>query len=265
MVPGERVASDGLHRACRHRAAGARCRRTRKRSGSRVETAGLEPATSGSPSRRAAICAASRRRRAAGRVGRIRTAGLLVPNEARCQAARRPAGWTAQPYRPRWRFGPLPIWVLGADRGARTPTPLRAHGPEPCASASSARSASAGGRRRPPGRWLILRRDGARRLACSHSVVLNEPVGGPRSYPRGDSNPQSHRDWAGGMCLFCYSGWWAAREGVEPPHRAVTGRRTAGCATWHRCSPAARSRQRNHEQTQRRMDLHGVRRPIHTS
>jgi hypothetical protein len=117
----------------------------------------------------------------------------------------------------------------------------------------------------PAGRWLIVRRDGARRLACSHSVVLKEPVDGSRSYPRGDSNPQSHRVWAGGMCLFCYSGWWAAREGVEPPHRAVTGRRTAGCATWHRCSPAARSRQRNHEQTQRRIDLHGVRRPIHTS
>ena len=31
---------------------------------------------------------------------------------------------------------------LGAEEGTRTPTPLRVHGPEPCASANSATSAS---------------------------------------------------------------------------------------------------------------------------
>lgn len=156
-----------------------------------------------------------------------------LPTPARCQAAPRPAGWTAQPYRPRWRFGPLPIWGLVPTEGLEPPRPCghtvlnRARLPVP-----PGRHEPAGGVARR-GRWLIVRRDGARRLACSHSVVLKEPVDGSRSYPRGDSNPQSHRVWAGGMCLFCYSGWWAAREGVEPPHRAVTGRRTAGCATWH--------------------------------
>ena len=33
--------------------------------------------------------------------------------------------------------------MLGAEEGTRTPTPLRVHGPEPCASANSATSASA--------------------------------------------------------------------------------------------------------------------------
>jgi hypothetical protein len=32
-------------------------------------------------------------------------------------------------------------WNLGAEEGTRTPTPLRVHGPEPCASANSATSA----------------------------------------------------------------------------------------------------------------------------
>ena len=31
--------------------------------------------------------------------------------------------------------------VFGAEEGTRTPTPLRVHGPEPCASANSATSA----------------------------------------------------------------------------------------------------------------------------
>jgi hypothetical protein len=31
---------------------------------------------------------------------------------------------------------------IGAEEGTRTPTPLRVHGPEPCASANSATSAS---------------------------------------------------------------------------------------------------------------------------
>jgi hypothetical protein len=33
------------------------------------------------------------------------------------------------------------IKILGAEEGTRTPTPLRVHGPEPCASANSATSA----------------------------------------------------------------------------------------------------------------------------
>src|SRR5437763_531158 len=43
----------------------------------------------------------------------------------------------------------------GAEEGTRTPTPLRVHGPEPCASANSATSASdlmRGGRSRLEGR-----------------------------------------------------------------------------------------------------------------
>ena len=35
-----------------------------------------------------------------------------------------------------------PLRGLGAEEGTRTPTPLRVHGPEPCASANSATSAS---------------------------------------------------------------------------------------------------------------------------
>jgi hypothetical protein len=31
--------------------------------------------------------------------------------------------------------------IVGAEEGTRTPTPLRVHGPEPCASANSATSA----------------------------------------------------------------------------------------------------------------------------
>src|SRR5690348_716750 len=31
--------------------------------------------------------------------------------------------------------------IIGAEEGTRTPTPLRVHGPEPCASANSATSA----------------------------------------------------------------------------------------------------------------------------
>ncbi len=32
--------------------------------------------------------------------------------------------------------------IIGAEEGTRTPTPLRVHGPEPCASANSATPAS---------------------------------------------------------------------------------------------------------------------------
>lgn len=32
--------------------------------------------------------------------------------------------------------------IFGAEGGTRTPTPLRVHGPEPCASANSATSAT---------------------------------------------------------------------------------------------------------------------------
>src|SRR5215470_15758786 len=45
--------------------------------------------------------------------------------------------------------------ILGAEEGTRTPTPLRVHGPEPCASANSATSASdclRGGKDRLDGR-----------------------------------------------------------------------------------------------------------------
>src|SRR5689334_18181259 len=34
--------------------------------------------------------------------------------------------------------------IIGAEEGTRTPTPLRVHGPEPCASANSATSAREG-------------------------------------------------------------------------------------------------------------------------
>jgi hypothetical protein len=46
---------------------------------------------------------------------------------------------------------------------------------------------------------LIVRRDGARRLACSHSVVLKEPVDGSRSYPRGIRTP-SHTGFGPAAC-----------------------------------------------------------------
>ena len=42
---------------------------------------------------------------------------------------------------------PMGIKNYGAEEGTRTPTPLRAHGPEPCASANSATSARCGARR----------------------------------------------------------------------------------------------------------------------
>src|SRR5438067_13598416 len=42
------------------------------------------------------------------------------------------------------------INLYGAEEGTRTPTPLRVHGPEPCASANSATSASDYGAGDPP-------------------------------------------------------------------------------------------------------------------
>src|ERR1700704_1267528 len=39
------------------------------------------------------------------------------------------------------RFGAQRQKQVGAEEGTRTPTPLRVHGPEPCASANSATSA----------------------------------------------------------------------------------------------------------------------------
>src|SRR6266404_648604 len=47
---------------------------------------------------------------------------------------------------------PLESTDLGAEEGTRTPTPLRVHGPEPCASANSATSASDHVAGRPTGR-----------------------------------------------------------------------------------------------------------------
>src|SRR6185503_2984830 len=41
---------------------------------------------------------------------------------------------------PRWLIPD--VKMFGAEEGTRTPTPLRVHGPEPCASANSATSAS---------------------------------------------------------------------------------------------------------------------------
>ena len=38
--------------------------------------------------------------------------------------------------------------IFGAEEGTRTPTPLRVHGPEPCASANSATSALRSGKPR---------------------------------------------------------------------------------------------------------------------
>jgi hypothetical protein len=40
-------------------------------------------------------------------------------------------------------------YQAGAEEGTRTPTPLRVHGPEPCASANSATSALMGARQTP--------------------------------------------------------------------------------------------------------------------
>src|SRR5579883_1018759 len=45
----------------------------------------------------------------------------------------------------------------GAEEGTRTPTPLRVHGPEPCASANSATSAREGCPARTAGRAAIFR------------------------------------------------------------------------------------------------------------
>ena len=41
----------------------------------------------------------------------------------------------------RLKFGAIDKNKAGAEEGTRTPTPLRVHGPEPCASANSATSA----------------------------------------------------------------------------------------------------------------------------
>ena len=49
--------------------------------------------------------------------------------------------------------------TFGAEEGTRTPTPLRAHGPEPCASANSATSAKVTRMRAivaPPSRRVIF-------------------------------------------------------------------------------------------------------------
>ena len=60
--------------------------------------------------------------------------------------------------------------IAGAEEGTRTPTPLRVHGPEPCASANSATSAKVTARRAAgQGRTALLfynenRDSGARRL-----------------------------------------------------------------------------------------------------
>src|SRR5712691_3452958 len=45
------------------------------------------------------------------------------------------AAWTMARQLNRWKQS------VGAEEGTRTPTPLRVHGPEPCASANSATSA----------------------------------------------------------------------------------------------------------------------------
>ncbi len=234
MVPGKRVASDGLPRAYRHRAAGLAAAYTGSGPAHRSRRQDLNlrppaPRAGALPSapRLAVVVllvgsdgfeppASSSRTRRATKLRYDPLAGRLSPTVRDGALDRsRSGGWVpTEGVEP-----PRPCGHTVLNR-ARLPVPPGRHEP-------------AGGVARR-GRWLIVRRDGARRLACSHSVVLKEPVDGSRSYPRGDSNPQSHRVWAGGMCLFCYSGWWAAREGVEPPHRAVTGRRTAGCATWHR-------------------------------
>src|SRR5689334_16587444 len=46
--------------------------------------------------------------------------------------------------------------IIGAEEGTRTPTPLRVHGPEPCASANSATSALCCARPNPALRREIL-------------------------------------------------------------------------------------------------------------
>src|SRR5690348_12582622 len=45
---------------------------------------------------------------------------------------------------------------FGAEEGTRTPTPLRVHGPEPCASANSATSAFCGARTQAPSGLPLL-------------------------------------------------------------------------------------------------------------
>src|SRR5437016_9298804 len=57
------------------------------------------------------------------------------------RSARRITRCGAPPPGPRGPHAGLE-WLPGAEEGTRTPTPLRVHGPEPCASANSATTAA---------------------------------------------------------------------------------------------------------------------------
>src|SRR2546430_11486448 len=85
--------------------------------------------------------------------------------------------------------------LFGAEEGTRTPTPLRVHGPEPCASANSATSASdlmRGGRSRLEGRDYDVYSYKAR----TECQTLPETL--PRSMPplTDQSGGIRSRDWS---------------------------------------------------------------------
>src|SRR5437660_5730473 len=64
---------------------------------------------------------------------------------------------------------------LGAEEGTRTPTPLRVHGPEPCASANSATSAWKRSYRLEFASWKSSR-TAVGRAACLLSLLWELPV-----------------------------------------------------------------------------------------
>jgi hypothetical protein len=73
--------------------------------------------------------------------------GQLIISNAPHRGRQKNQGKTKSPAQP---IGyPGLITFFGAEGGTRTPTPLRVHGPEPCASANSATSAFQEPRQRP--------------------------------------------------------------------------------------------------------------------
>jgi hypothetical protein len=79
--------------------------------------------------------------------------------------------------------------MLGAEEGTRTPTPLRVHGPEPCASANSATSARIASDQMmsPSGRTTSLFYKAPAWLV-KHSLLANQE-GATRAAPCRTSNP----------------------------------------------------------------------------
>src|SRR5689334_22847032 len=90
--------------------------------------------------------------------------------------------------------------IIGAEEGTRTPTPLRVHGPEPCASANSATSASD---------WRNLLRIASGKNYTSYSTEAAEAVNGERpTIPSSGGYKLRHRRSASqhqspSRCLVC--------------------------------------------------------------